>query len=417
MTFRARLFLSIFIFSFLPLGYLFNMGDSLNPAFIYTAFAMLVFTLMGTLAGAVKVDKLVKDSETRAVHSEVELYSFKERVFDGVFSVDEKGTVRDINTAMAQFLHYDAEFLKGKCLWNYLKYSRGAPDETIMPRGQARCTLTMTGRVKTGGTVELLVDLYLRKSEGQFDGFRGCARPVDKALVVEKVRESLAIDIFRVIKSRFKNYLEEIEKAAAPGKTPDAVLAGLTHNTNQLLCKLAACFGPEVPLKWVPTLRPQEVNPRKLLDYLRLKYSYYVQTHSKQLKIECAGNVNSFYGDPDYLAELLTQLLENSLKYTSENGQIELMYHETEEERIFTVSDNGIGVSHADMARLFTPFFRADNQVNAGTEGLGLGLWTAQQIAHAHRGKIFAESELGKGMTVTFLIVKNAAGHEIKWID
>ena len=416
MTFRARLFLSIFVFSILPLAYVFGVGEN-NPYFIYTISMLITFTLIGTLAGAIKVDRIVKNSEARAVKSEVEFQTFKERVLDGIFSVDRRGVVRDINTSMAQFLRHDPDFLKGKCLWAYLKCPQGVPDESFLPQGQVRCTLVMTGKMKTGGTAELLVDLYAQRSGGVFGGFRGCARPVEKALFFEKIKESAAVDIFRAMHGRLKNYLEDIKKITRSGKNPAALSAGLAQSANQLQCALASCFDPEIPLKWTPKPRLSEVEPRKLIDYIRIKYSFYVQSRSKQLKMECVGETTAFNGDFDYLAELLTQLMENALKYTGVGGQVELTYCETAERRSFIVTDNGLGMSQAEIARIFTPFFKADNSVNARGEGLGLGLWTAQKIAQAHRGSIFAESELGKGSTFTFYLPKKTQDPLASWVD
>jgi len=416
MTFRARLFLSIFVFSLLPLAYVFGMGES-NPYFIYTISLLIIFTLIGTLAGAIKVDRIVKSSEARAVKSEVEFQTFKERVLDGIFSVDPRGKVLDINTAMAQFLRHDPDFLKGKSLWTYLKCTQGAPDESFLPKGQVRCTLVMTGKMKTGGAVELLVDLYAQRSKDVFSGFSGCARPVEKALALEKIKQSVAVDVFRAMKGRLRSYLQDIIKITRSGKNPAAISAGLTQSANQLQCALASCFDPEIPLKWTPKLRQSEVDPRKLLDHIRLKYSFYVQSRSKQLKTECVGGTTPFDGDFDYLAELLTNLMDNAIKYTGVGGQVELSYCETPERRSFLVADNGSGMSQAEIVRIFTPFFRAENSVNARGEGLGLGLWTAQKIAQAHRGSIFAESEIGKGSTFTFYIPKFNQDQSSKWID
>ena len=412
MTLRARLFLSIFFFSLLPLAYVFGLGED-NPFFIYTVSALIIFTLLGTMAGAVKVDSIVKRSEARAIRSEVELQAFKERVFDGVFSVDAQGSVRDINTAMAQFLRYEPDFLKGKCLWGYLKCADGVPDESFLPRGQVHRALQMTGKTKTGGTMELLVDLYAQRSDSGFEGFRGCARPVEKALVFEKLKEGVAVDIFRTFKSRLKNYVDDIERIAASGSEPAAAAPALTRTTNQLQCALASCFEPELPLKWTPRPLLAEVDPRKLLDHIRLKYSFYVQTRSKQLRTEA----RVFNGDFDYLAELLSNLVGNALKYTTSDGRVELVYSETKERRSFVVTDNGIGMSQAEISRLFTPFFRVENSINSSIEGLGLGLWTSQKIAQAHRGAIFAESQPGKGSTFTFFISKLATERAVNWVD
>ncbi|PIU19165.1 MAG: hypothetical protein COT18_08950 [Elusimicrobia bacterium CG08_land_8_20_14_0_20_59_10] len=368
-------------------------------------------------AGAIKVDTIIKNSEVRAVRSEVAFQAFKERVFDGIFDVNARGTVLDINTAMAQFLSHDPDFLRGRVLWEQLKCSRGVPDESFLPPGQVRCTLVMTGMMKTGGSVELLVDLFIKRAGGRFDGFRGCARPAERALAFEKIKESAAVELFRALRGRLKSGLEEIESIAGSGKPPAEVSAGLARSANGLQCALASCFDPEVPLKWTPKLRLREVDPRKLLDYLRLKYSFYVQTRAKRLKIECAGEVTRFSGDFDYLEELLTQLAGNALKYTSAGGEVEISYCETAERRSFIVSDNGLGMSQAEVSRIFTPFFRADNEVNSGVGGLGLGLWTAQKIAQAHHGSIFAEAELGKGSTFTFFMPKLSQDALIKWID
>ncbi len=67
---------------------------------------------------------------------------------------------------------------------------------------------------------------------------------------------------------------------------------------------------------------------------------------------------------------------------------------------VFEVEDRGMGISKEDLARLFSPFFRADRSRTRGTGGVGLGLTLAKRIVEAHGGKIEAASELGVGTTM-----------------
>jgi len=417
MTFRARLFLAIFFFSVLPLAYILGVGQFINPYFIGTVFALCVFVLMGAMAGAVKVDELVKAAENRAIRSEVEFQIFMERVHDGIFNAAPDGKIREINAAMAQALRYEPDFLKGRRLWDYLHCEKGVPDEHFVAHGQVRATCVMTGKVKTGGTQEFLVDLYVQKKGNRFDGFRGCARPVAKALAQEKIRQILAVELFRILRTKLQGSLLELRAAVQSGHDPMSAQAALEGTVNRLLCQLAACFEESVPLSWTPKLNPQNVAPRALLEQVRARYDPVARRHSQSLRVECFADPMPFRGDSDYLMELLGSLVDNALKYSPEKGEIELLFHETNERRSFAVWDKGIGLSRVELSHLFTPFFRGENSANVRLPGLGLGLWTAKQIAEAHNGSLVAESELGKGSTFTFFMPKAGKDQQIKWID
>jgi two-component system sensor histidine kinase VicK len=71
---------------------------------------------------------------------------------------------------------------------------------------------------------------------------------------------------------------------------------------------------------------------------------------------------------------------------------------------LVTIQDTGIGISRNQIPRLFSKFFRADNAVRMQTSGSGLGLFIAKNIIEKHGGKIWIESEEGKGTTVSFTL-------------
>ncbi|MDB5259427.1 MAG: sensor signal transduction histidine kinase [Candidatus Taylorbacteria bacterium] len=102
-------------------------------------------------------------------------------------------------------------------------------------------------------------------------------------------------------------------------------------------------------------------------------------------------------GDAEKFRALFQNLIENSVKYTAESGNISV---KSEIEGNFlktTIEDSGIGIPREQQIRVFTKFFRADNALKVETVGSGLGLFIAKQVIERHGGKIWFESTEGKG--------------------
>jgi signal transduction histidine kinase/ActR/RegA family two-component response regulator len=119
-------------------------------------------------------------------------------------------------------------------------------------------------------------------------------------------------------------------------------------------------------------------------------------------------------GDPNRLSQVINNLFSNALKFT-ESGQVELSVKELEAKdanahRIeYCVRDSGIGMSQEVMEKLFQPFVQADNSMSRKFGGTGLGLNISKQLSAAMGGKIWAESEHGKGSSFYFIVQYDAA--------
>jgi len=418
MTFRAKLFLAIFFISVLPLAYAFGMGQFVTTPVLIAVFALCVFALLGALAGAVKVDGLLKGAEDRAFRSEVELQSFLERVHDGVFRVDEKGTIREMNTAMAEMLQHESDFLKGRCLWDFLHCDKGIPDMKFLRSGQVRCTLEMSGKAKSGRPVPLIVDLYLQKKAGQFAGFRGCAHRTKTLLAEEQLKERMASEFFRSTSGKLRQFLREIEAIMSSPQEPAVLREWLEQSTRSMRCRLAALSSEETLTDWRPELSMTPIDPSKLMDHVCFRFEGPARRRSQRIVKNCFSEGMSLNGDFHYLLELLGNLLENSLKFSKDEEEVVITYREGEDRHVFAVSDSGCGLSQAELSRVFNPFFRAENAVNARIPGMGLGLWMAQRIAEAHKGSLTVQSELGHETTFTLTIPKTVLGSsDVKWRD
>ncbi|WP_084571205.1 ATP-binding response regulator [Deinococcus misasensis] len=111
-------------------------------------------------------------------------------------------------------------------------------------------------------------------------------------------------------------------------------------------------------------------------------------------------------GDHDRLKQLLLILLDNAVKYTPSGGTITLGLKNTPDGVHWVVQDSGIGISEADLKRVFERFFRSDpsRQSTGDPGGTGLGLSIAQWIVEQHHGVIHLDSTIGKGTTVTVML-------------
>ncbi len=115
----------------------------------------------------------------------------------------------------------------------------------------------------------------------------------------------------------------------------------------------------------------------------------------------------AIFMDEQKMDLVLTNLLENAVKYTPERGKIALSIDAGDQFIKVHIKDNGVGIPENDIPKLFSKFFRAENVIRMQTEGSGLGLFMVKNIIKRHGGDITVESEEGKGTVFTFTIPIN----------
>lgn len=120
----------------------------------------------------------------------------------------------------------------------------------------------------------------------------------------------------------------------------------------------------------------------------------------KQITVESVAKECSIIGDRDALTELFVILLDNAVKYSPPATQVMVQTNHTDGNVEISVKDQGIGISEEDLPYIFDRFYRSDKS-RSQTDGFGLGLSIAGQIAKKHGGIIRAVSELSKGSTFT----------------
>jgi two-component system phosphate regulon sensor histidine kinase PhoR len=105
--------------------------------------------------------------------------------------------------------------------------------------------------------------------------------------------------------------------------------------------------------------------------------------------------------DSDLLARAVTNVVDNAIKYSPSSGEARISVRVADQAVLIEVADNGCGISHEDLKRIFEKFYRVPRAENADEIGTGLGLAFVHEIIEMHGGRVDVESELGKGSTFT----------------
>ncbi len=120
------------------------------------------------------------------------------------------------------------------------------------------------------------------------------------------------------------------------------------------------------------------------------------------IKNKASSDNFNIMGDEAKLEKLLLNIVRNAIKYNKENGWVKIWTEKINDEARIIVEDNGLGIPRQDLPYIFERFYRVDKSRSRNEEGgTGLGLSIAKWIAEAHKGKISAESTLGKGSKFT----------------
>lgn len=105
--------------------------------------------------------------------------------------------------------------------------------------------------------------------------------------------------------------------------------------------------------------------------------------------------------DEDYLQQILVNILENAAKYSRAGSNVEVSFAPQGDFNVVTVRDEGAGIAPEDLDKIFEKFYRSDDFLTSKTQGSGLGLYIAQNLAKKMGGKIEVESKVKEGRTGT----------------
>lgn len=150
--------------------------------------------------------------------------------------------------------------------------------------------------------------------------------------------------------------------------------------------------------------RPEPVGIHEAVNYVLARHKEHIEENGINVEVDIPESIPRVYADRNRIRQVLDNLVTNSIRYMGERSDPKIRIQARQEDRsiVTGVSDNGIGIPVEFQGRIFDRFFRApDTGVKLGS---GLGLSIVKDIIETHGGRVWLDSEEGKGTTITFTL-------------
>lgn len=163
-------------------------------------------------------------------------------------------------------------------------------------------------------------------------------------------------------------------------------------------------------------LKIKPVRLEEIIDEIVATFRAMVERKTLKLKVAVPNDLPAVAADHDRIAQVMANFLSNAIKFTPAGGKISIHVEEQDGQLATSVVDTGIGIPPADQRNLFTKFYRVDSSLTREIGGSGLGLSICKTIVDLHGGRVWVDSEVGKGSTFSFslpLALKEAKAEEL----
>ncbi len=199
-------------------------------------------------------------------------------------------------------------------------------------------------------------------------------------------------------------YLHAIQKGMFSGSQLNATIETVVRNLDQITTLVNdLLFLQEMDLV-LPEFQP--VNIIEVVNEAAAKNEAKAKSRQISLKVRGDRGINKIRGDAQSLERAITALVDNAIKFSPANSEVEIRYNEQGDHVRVSVEDHGIGISPEIRPRIFDRFFHIDRNENQFFRGLGIGLSITRQVIQQHQGMIDLESEVGKGSKFTISLPK-----------
>ena len=236
------------------------------------------------------------------------------------------------------------------------------------------------------------------------DSFNSMAADLEKA---EGLRRNMMADIAHELRNPIAVLQANLEAVVDGVLPPTAENLQPLLDQSQLLSRLvddlrtlALAESGQLSLNRAPT------DPAEIVRSVVLQFTQQAEARHITIQSDIAPNLPQVALDSQRIAQVLGNLLSNAIRHTPEGGNIEcrLTNNVNAKQVVFVVSDTGSGIPPEALPHIFERFYRADSSRSRAGGGTGLGLSIARQLVELHGGRIWAESEPGKGTRVTFAL-------------
>ncbi len=365
-----------------------------------------------------------RNNSSNAANNQAELAIIAlNAIHDGVIMTDKQGIIRFINPAAAQMTNHSAENALGLDYGLVIKLESKEGrelNENENPLIQAMRTSTPLESTQVALIVEqssqripiaISMQISSDSSNNRIITFRNITKELEEegeqaefiSTASHEMRTPVAtIDGYlslalnpqtATIDERARGYLDAAEKAS---KHLGKLFQDLLDVTKLDDGHIKPHFEPVEMVALIESIAKDYITPAK-----EAKLNYVFGSDSQMHFGENRHLSQVVYGfvDVGFMREIVTNLIENAIKYTPSGGSIYVNVRGDGDRVLINVTDTGIGISAEDLSHVFQKFYRVDNSDTRVIGGTGLGLYLVKQRAEAMGGKVWAESAFGEGST------------------
>ncbi|MGB3242405.1 MAG: ATP-binding protein [Candidatus Omnitrophota bacterium] len=327
------------------------------------------------------------------------------------YMISPKGKIIDINQSALKALGYACEEIIGKTLIDtvYAPSSREKAKELLKRwketgkiRDEEMDIITKTGEERT---VLLNVDAA-RDPEGKILHSISVQSDITELKKLDKLKDEFVNTVSHELRTPLAAIKQRIFaiKGKAGKKIPteqgkfidltERNVDRLSHLINNILDYQKLSAGKY-------DFKPGECNINELADEVEKEMLPLAENKGLKLSTRLGKDLPKMKIDCDMIVQVLMNLVDNAIKYT-DKGSVEIITEKTRDEVRISVKDTGGGIREYNIDKLFISFSRLPTIEGTGPGGSGLGLAISKKIVEQHGGKIWAESEYGKGSTFAF---------------
>ncbi len=318
-----------------------------------------------------------------------ELESIISSMTEALLVLDEEGKVRLFNAGAQKLM--PAENILGRYYWELLRSTRL---NTLLEESSER-SISDEVELADKSFLCIITPLASRKAKVVL------LHDITELKQIERVKKDLVVNVSHELRTpltAIKGFTETLLDEADPKSME--YLRIIKRHTDRLIAMVSDLLTLS-ELEEKPQLVIDDVNLQELITNVLAIYDPRIR--AKGLGLTADISPITLKGDAFKLEQLLTNLIDNALKYT-EKGQISVGTEVREDNAIITINDTGIGIPKEDLGRVFERFYVVDKSRSRSMGGTGLGLSIAKHIATLHAGSIEVASSPYTGSTFTVII-------------
>jgi len=335
---------------------------------------------------------------------------FIEKMNDGAITLDRDGIIIYCNSSFSNMVNIPSEEMLGTSFLDIIPSAYAEEVNGLLQKGwngDSKTEMIFPG--KNNRNMPVMLSLSPLEIDGGQSlsiiitdlSFQKETQQQKKSLEQKDEFISIASHELKTPVTSIKGYIQLLRYTFKD--IDDAKIEEMLVKADAQITKLMSLISELLDVKKIETgqlkYHEEDFDLCKLVKDMVAELENFTDSHTLSFKNDCPCMV---HGDPNKIGQVISNLLENAIKYSPAHTPISVEVTAVNGEACCSVQDFGMGIPADQLSKIFERFYRVDGKVENTFSGLGLGLYISAEIIKKHRGKLSVDSEYGKGSVFQF---------------